>query len=607
MVASIARKLKLDTAWLLATLASLAMFTFWLAGAGWRWEGYPCFFWPTAAAVRYVFLAGYLAAVVIFLDAARRSAMQPSRLDGGNLIAAMICFVLLRVILATAFPLLGDEAYHWLWPMKLDVCYYDHPGLLAWVCYPFYLLSKSILAARAAPIVLGTIASLLVWRLAGMISGDRQVANRALAVAMLLPVALVGTVILFTDAPLIVCWLAVICFFTLAMRSGRLIYWAAAGVMLGLAFNCKFLAFALPVYLAAFMVLHRPARKHWRTVGPYLAVGIAAAMLVPVIVWNARHGWQTFYFNFAARRARMGFFPVGLVVFAIRQMFLVGPVFLIWAVVEPLRVVKHAPPARRPELAVVLACSWVPFVIYAALKLLRPPFTTTAMNWTAPLFVIMAVLFACQFVTRPAARWLAPTLYSAAGMTIGVVAFFVGTTMLGPQPCRKILSAVIDQPRKVNSNLVLVFAWPKVAREVDRLYEQYNTRHRTFVLARTYMHAAALTHYCRSVPLVLSYGYDNVFGRAYDSWNLQHSRPGDDALFVAPHRLSRRHLKTLRRHFKTVRRLTDDQRPGSDPLVRSFQVYYCRGMKTFPKARPKRYKRGNSSPRIRLAGYNKAP
>src|SRR5882672_4598331 len=49
----------------------------------------------------------------------------------------MLPFVLviftLRGIITAKFPLLGDEAYYWLWAKHLSLGYHDHPPLIAWL------------------------------------------------------------------------------------------------------------------------------------------------------------------------------------------------------------------------------------------------------------------------------------------------------------------------------------------------------------------------------------------------------------------------------------------------------------------------------------------
>ncbi|MBT4483104.1 MAG: hypothetical protein HOC71_05445, partial [Candidatus Latescibacteria bacterium] len=44
-------------------------------------------------------------------------------------------FFLIRVWLACSLNLTQDEAYYWMWSRNIDWCYYDHPGMIAWLEY----------------------------------------------------------------------------------------------------------------------------------------------------------------------------------------------------------------------------------------------------------------------------------------------------------------------------------------------------------------------------------------------------------------------------------------------------------------------------------------
>jgi len=574
--------LGLSREWSVAVVASGLIFCFWVGGAGWSWEGYPCFYWDAPAGVRYLFLGGYLVALTVFLDALRRSAVDPGLLDGGNILAAFVCFVLLRIVLACSFPLVGDEAYYWLWSAKIDWCYYDHPALVAWVSWPFRMISASVLSARAGPVVLGTISSVLIWYLAAVVCGDRRDANRVLAIAMMIPVGFVGTVVLFNDAVLAVFWLGAVWFFIQAIKVGKLRYWMGLGAALGLAFHSKFLAFGLVLYLGGVVLVFRSVRSRLRTAGPYLALAIAAGVFTPVILWNAAHEWQTFWFNFVARPAKLGFSPTGFFVFTVRQLALAGPVFLVWAFVFPAVVTFRRSSPRRVELGTVFACSWVPFVLYGLLKGFRAPYSTTTLNWTGPLYPLLVIIFVCYCRSKPRTAWLGAVLYSSAAVTIAASAGLMGSVMLGPQASRKILASVIDNRKRIDHNMAKSFAWPALARELDALYEKFNSDHRTFVCARDYMDASALNQYCRKVGFVLSLGYDKIYGRAFDEWNLEHSRRGDNCLAVAYRYLSRPNLDALKKSFERVRVLKEHERVGNDPLARLFRIYLCENMTTFP-------------------------
>src|ERR1044071_1923316 len=115
----------------------------------------------------------------------------------------------------------------------------------------------------------------------------------------LAPVFSVSVGIFFQpDGPLMFFWLASVwCLIHVLLDEPvhhALGWWSAAGVMLGLAMLSKYSALFL-VAGAGLFILARKDQRRWLThPGPWIALGIAALLFVPVLVWNAHHRWISF-------------------------------------------------------------------------------------------------------------------------------------------------------------------------------------------------------------------------------------------------------------------------------------------------------------------------
>src|SRR5947209_14303843 len=101
-----------------------------------------------------------------------------------------------------------------------------------------------------------------------------------------------GSTLLTVDAPSVFFWvLAMIAGWwaisgglenrTRSSPSPRLGYWALAGLCLGLGLLSKYTAIVQVISFAIFLVAWKPARKHLREAGPYMALGIALLAFVP--------------------------------------------------------------------------------------------------------------------------------------------------------------------------------------------------------------------------------------------------------------------------------------------------------------------------------------
>ncbi len=74
-------------------------------------------------------------------------------------------------------------------------------------------------------------------------------------------------------------------------------WWAGTGLCAGLALFSKYTA-VLPIGGAFLYLLTSRTHRHW--LGrwqPYAAVGLAALVFAPVLIWNATHGWASFAFQ----------------------------------------------------------------------------------------------------------------------------------------------------------------------------------------------------------------------------------------------------------------------------------------------------------------------
>lgn len=572
-------------AWLTVTGLWTAIFIAWLIVGGYRWEGFPCFDWNVTLPVRATAFAVILFALAWYCRELYRVILDPDRFTTVTILLALTTWTLIRFVIGSALPPFGDEAYHWLWPVYLDWCYYDHPGGLAWMLYAFRCLSKSLVALRAGPILVNTITAMVMWSFGRWLTRETSLANRALAALMILPLGVIGTTILFTDVPLTPLWLAATWVTLLAIKKQQLRWWLLLGLLLGLAMNCKFLAAVLMAMLAVLLLITRDGRSTLKTPGPYLATLITAAFLAPTIYWNANHHWQTFYFHFVARTKVMSFHLSPLDLFGVlcRHVILISPLLLIWCLYAPARWgVRAWKNAQTQRLALVLT-GYVPFMVYLALKLVRQPMSM-AINWTTPLVTILLMILAWSATeSKRATWWIKHAMRIGAITTCLAVTGLIGPLFVGPPAVKPLLRTFFSE-KNAESGLRGLFEWVLISSEIDELYTRYNRRRPTFIMVRRYAFAAITSQFTKNVPLVLSYGSDQIYGRAFDDWNRQHANIGDDALFVTNTDLSTRHAAVLRKCFHSFRELKPYQRACHHELTKRFHIYHCRGMITLPHA-----------------------
>ncbi|NER78325.1 MAG: glycosyltransferase family 39 protein [Leptolyngbya sp. SIO1D8] len=200
-----------------------------------------------------------------------------------------------------AFPN-SDEAYYWLWGQHLNWSYFDHPPLHAWIQGIFTTaLGRSHFVLRLPTIISTGLLLWLYWLIC------QQLYRRQAEHAFWL------TVLLVLSSPLFFLFLAMawhdhwlICFGTAASyclvrflsqdRLNTYIWLYSAGVLIGLAGLCKYVALLMGLgFLGAIASHHRWRQLFWNG-HLYIAIAIALLMMAPVFWWNIQHDFYSFQF-----------------------------------------------------------------------------------------------------------------------------------------------------------------------------------------------------------------------------------------------------------------------------------------------------------------------
>ncbi len=217
------------------------------------------------------------------------------------LIAAMTA---LRVIYANAIDLRTDEAYYWTWSKENVLCFLDHPPMIAWfIRFGTAIFGDTNFGVRFAGIVAMLVTQLLLADIVRRVTHD----FRAIVLAVLMPEAALYYGLLMAkispDVALIPFAVAMLWALIRLNESGDGRWWLAAGLFGGLSLMSKFTAVMFLPAVAAFMLVPSWRRRWILSPYPWLAVLIAAAVFLPVLIWNAGHDWASFRFQFVRATA----------------------------------------------------------------------------------------------------------------------------------------------------------------------------------------------------------------------------------------------------------------------------------------------------------------
>lgn len=481
-------------------------------------------------------------------------------------IAAIALASLARLAYVAFVPLTPQEAYYWCYAQHPALSYFDHPPLTAWsIRLGTSVLGDTVLGVKAVAVIWATLTNILLYvTVRRAAPADEGTASRVALFAVLLynaaPFAYVYALLMVPDSPLLFAWLLVVFFFQEIIVTGRRSAWIGLGLALGLALLAKYTAIAL-VPALAFVLIVRPELRRWlRRPEPYLALAIAAAVFSPVIVWNLRHEWASFAFQFAGRASRArGVRAKYLLQLVVTQFLLLSPlVFVLLAGLLPrLRRIWHGPATLFSMVA-----SGAFLVGGFALIGLR---SLVKMNWLLPAYSGPIMAVALLAAARPRTRWFRV----GAAISIGLVAAFHAAILVPDLP--------IGEANTWSG-------WREAAPQILRLQAARGGPGKCFLFANSYKSASLLRFHLPDHQFTYA---ENVFGRPalqYDVWGLPASLRGKDAIYVVTDRREYDvDLEAVRRCFDTVEPLESfETRFAGRMPVRRITCYLARNYRGAP-------------------------
>ena len=375
-------------------------------------------------------------------------------------VAALILGTFLaRLVFAASLGLGVDESYMVAAGRKLQLSYFDHPPIAWWIAWGMAHLtgSESAFVVRLPFVALFALTTWLMYRVTSTLF-DPHAGLWAAVVLNLAPVLGVtaGTWVL-PDGPLFAALLGTLACLIAALGSdGRTAWgwWLAAGLCAGLALGSKYSAVLTLAGIVLFLATEPGSRRWLLQPHPYVAGGVALGVFLPVLMWNAEHGWVSLLFQ--GGRAGGSLRPFGpLLAIGGQAAFLLPWIWLplVWCGVVAAR---RGPSDRERWLLFCLAAPPILLFTVAAL------WSNALFHWAAPGYLMLLPLLGEAVARRRQAGrlvriWLAAT---AAFVIFGVV-------LVASEVRFNWLSALIaDFPLGKNPNIDAV-DWTSLQIELD--------------------------------------------------------------------------------------------------------------------------------------------
>jgi 4-amino-4-deoxy-L-arabinose transferase-like glycosyltransferase len=209
----------------------------------------------------------------------------------------LILFLAIFSTIYNAFlPLHGDEAYYWMWSKHIQMGYYDHPPMIAFMIYLTNFISQNEWGVRLVNVFSMSISALYIFKLTKLISDEKTALN---SVLIFLSVALTNAGFIMTtpDSPLSLFWTITLYYTYRAIFIGEKKDFLLTGLFLGFMMLSKYTAVLYIVGVLLFVIL----KRRDLFLNPYMYATMLLSLLVasPMIFWNYQHEWISFMFQLA--------------------------------------------------------------------------------------------------------------------------------------------------------------------------------------------------------------------------------------------------------------------------------------------------------------------
>lgn len=192
-------------------------------------------------------------------------------------------------------PIYVDEAYYWVWSMRPEWSYYDHPGMVAWIIYPFNFLGINEFTVRLSTVLCMSVAVWYLYKTAQKVMNN-EAGWVVLLLFIFLPAVQMGYCFITPDSPLVMFWAMGMYYTYLALKEGKTIHFILSGILTGLMMLSKYAGILFPAAVFIYLLFFR--RDVFRDYRLWLSLLIAVLCLFPIFYWNYLNDWISIKFQY---------------------------------------------------------------------------------------------------------------------------------------------------------------------------------------------------------------------------------------------------------------------------------------------------------------------
>jgi hypothetical protein len=200
-------------------------------------------------------------------------------------------------------PVFADEAYYYVWSLRPQLSYFDHPPFVSWLIRLGGLFFKpgSVFELRSF-FILGSTLTALIWvYILRKKNFSENMICCFLVLMFLNPLLGPGSIVATPDVPLVLFWsLSYLAFTEIFVDTHSLrkkyFFYILLGAALGLGFCSKY-HIVLFVLSGLIYLCFNQAYKKINLLGVFLTLMAGFIFSLPVVYWNYLNNWASFEFQ----------------------------------------------------------------------------------------------------------------------------------------------------------------------------------------------------------------------------------------------------------------------------------------------------------------------
>ena len=478
-----------------------------------------------------------------------------------------IGFILFRILYARLFLLVSDEANYWQWSRYLDWGYHDQAPLIGWaIRASTFILGQTELAVRLPSILSVGMASFYLIMIANRWMGSRTAFCTAILTQSILEFN-VGGLLATPDGLQSLAWAGAVYHVARGYEDDKWSQWIIAGIWFGIGMLSKYTMIIFLPGAFLYGTVSPIHRKRLTGIKPYIGVLIGSLMFFPVILWNARHNWNSVRHVAYIGGANEGFaLHLNFIGdFIASQAALLSPVVFILGIWAWIRVIRKDYPEKNWLYPYLF---WTSFPMIAGFVILSFHSRVYG-NWPAAGYLAVSVLTASYFgrTGKNSHRLTGSKIWNwGIGIAYGMTALVL-IHAIWP-----ILPIPIELDRASSE----IAGWDQLGKIAGKLAWQMPDPEHTFIFGLNYQTASELAFYTPGRPRTVSI---NRWDRpnVYDYWWNDKDIQGWNAVGVTYDSQSQARLSLLFDRIDPPVELPIFRKKSDTSPVKVFFIYQCYG------------------------------